>query len=152
MADPALRVLVVCSAGGHLLEALCAIEGVEMHYELATFRLPHLAPPAGARALHHLTDPHVSLWKYAVNALESLRLMLRVRPQVVLTTGAGIAIPCALLGKLLGARLIFVETVAVVGHLSRTGALLYKFADLFIVQWPDLCRTHPRAVYAGSVL
>lgn len=152
MADRSPRVLVVCSAGGHLMEALRAIEGVAMNYDLATFRLPHLKPPEGARSVHYLTDPHVSLWKYVVNAVQSFLLMLKLRPQVLVTTGAGIAIACALIGKLMGTKLIFVETAAVVGKLSRTGALLYCIADLFIVQWPEIRDRYPRAVYGGCTL
>ena len=146
------RVLVVCSAGGHLLEAMRAIEGVPMECHVATFRLPHVQAPAGVQSMHYLVDPHVSPLKYLVNAFQSLALLLRVRPRVVLTTGAGIAIASALIGKCLGARLVFVETVAGVGHLSRTGSFLSRFADLFIVQWPEACAGHPRAVYGGCIL
>ena len=152
MARPSPRMLIVCSAGGHLTEALQAIEGVPMEFDVATFRLPHLQLPRGARAIHYLTDPHVSPWKYAVNAAQSVRLMLKIRPSVVLTTGAGLAIACALIGKCMGAKLIFVETVAGVRDLSRTGSLLYRFADLFIVQWPELRGRYPRASYGGKVL
>jgi UDP-N-acetylglucosamine:LPS N-acetylglucosamine transferase len=146
-------VLIVCSAGGHLQEALAATAGAVADFAVATFRVPHMTTaPAGARSVHYLLDPHVSLWKYTVNAAQSLVLMLRLRPRVVLTTGAGIAIPCALIGKVLGAKLVFVETVASVERLSRTGEFLYRYADLFIVQWPTLCEGHPRAVYGGCVL
>jgi UDP-N-acetylglucosamine:LPS N-acetylglucosamine transferase len=77
---------------------------------------------------------------------------MKVRPRVILTTGAGIAIPCALFGKLYGARLIVVESAARVKELSRTGLFLYQYADLFIVQWPELCSKYPKAVYGGYVL
>ncbi len=149
---PRPRVLIVCSAGGHLMDALLATEGVVMDFDVATFRLPHVSIPAGARALHFLIDPHTSLWKYGVNALQSLWLMLKIRPRVVLTTGAGIAIACALIGKCMGARLIYVEISASVERLSRTGVFLYGYADLFIVQWPELCERYPRAIYGGCVL
>jgi UDP-N-acetylglucosamine:LPS N-acetylglucosamine transferase len=134
------------------MEALLATEGVVMDFDVATFRLPHVSIPAGARALHFLIDPHTSLWKYAVNSLQSLWLMLKIRPRVVLTTGAGIAIPCSFIGKCIGCKLIYVETVASVDKLSKTGAFLYRHADLFIVQWPGLCAQYPRAVYGGCLL
>ena len=149
---PRTRVLIVCSAGGHLMEALLAIDGVPMDFDIATFRLPHLTAPSGARAIHFLIDPHVSAWKYVLNAVQSLWLMLKVRPHVVLTTGAGIAIACALIGKCIGCKLIFVETAACVNHLSRTGRFLYRYADLFIVQWPEVCQKYSRAIYGGCVL
>ena len=146
------RVLIVCSAGGHLMEAMLAIDGLDLDFDVATFRLSHISKPAKARALHFLIDPHTSVWKYAINALQSIWLLIKIRPRVILTTGAGIAIPCALFGKLYGARLIVVESAARVKELSRTGLFLYKYADLFIVQWPDLCNKYPKAVYGGCVL
>jgi UDP-N-acetylglucosamine:LPS N-acetylglucosamine transferase len=143
---------VVCAAGGHLREALSSIAGVIEDFDLATFRQEHVKAIPGVPRLHYLIDPHISLWKYAVNLLQSVALMARVRPHLVVTTGAGIAIPCALIGKLFGAKLIMVDTVACVSDLSKTGRCLYRYADLFIVQWPELCKKYPKAVYAGSVL
>lgn len=152
MSDCLHRVLVVCAAGGHLQDALMATTGVAMERVLATFALPHLHTQSLGERIHFLIDPHKSLWKYLLNAVQSLWLMLRVRPQVVLTTGAGIAIPCALIGKVMGAKLIYIELAASVHDLSRTGKFLYRYADLFIVQWPALCQRYPRAVYGGCAL
>lgn len=147
----AKRVLVVASAGGHLQEALWAIEGLNISRAIATFRLPHLRT-SGDSQLYFLTDPHTSLAKYLLNAWQSIWLLGRVRPDVIITTGAGIALASALFGKLVGTRLIFIESAACVQELSRTGAFLYRFADLFIVQWPSLRAKYPRAKWAGSVL
>lgn len=146
------RFLVVCAAGGHLREALVSIDGVVEDFDLATFRQDHVKAIPGVKRLHYLIDPHISLWKYVVNLLQSLWLMARVRPHVVITTGAGIAIPCALIGKAYGAKLIMIDTVACVNELSKTGRYLYRYADLFIVQWPELCAKYPKAVYGGCVL
>lgn len=146
------RFLVVCAAGGHLREALSSIMGVVPDFDLATFRQDHVKTIPGVARLHYLIDPHISLWKYVVNLLQSLWLMARVRPHVVITTGAGIAIPCALIGKIFGAKLIMIDTAACVNDLSKTGRYLYRYADLFIVQWPELCAKYPKAVYGGCVL
>ncbi len=120
MAKGLPRVLVVCAAGGHLQDALLATAGGPMERVLATFALPHLREQAGTEHIRFLIDPHTSLGKDVVNALQSLWLMLRVRPQVVLSTGAGIAVPCALIGKAMGAKLVFIELAASVHDLSRT--------------------------------
>ncbi len=152
MKKGAYRFLIVCAAGGHLREALSSIEGVVDDFDLATFRQDHVKSIPGVKRLHYIIDPHISIWKYAINLIQSLWLMTKIRPRVILTTGAGIAIPCALIGKLFGAKLIVVESVARVSDLSRTGKFLYKYADLFIVQWPELCRKYPNAIYGGCVL
>ena len=70
----------------------------------------------------------------------------------VINTGGGMSIATSLLGKLLGAKLIYVESGARVSTPSRTGKLLYKYADLFIVQWKPLLKVFPDAVYGGVLL
>lgn len=146
------HVLLVCSSGGHLREALAAMGDAFSTIDVATYRVEHVKTIPCARRVFYLIDPHVSAWKYAVNALQSAVLLVRVRPKIILTTGAGIALCCAILGKWMGAKLIVVDTIACVDDLSRTGRLLYRFADLFIVQWPELCAKYPRAIYGGCVL
>ena len=62
-----------------------------------------------------------------------------------------LAIPIAFLGKLLGAKLIYVENGARVRTPSRSGRLMYRVADLFFVQWPELKGALPEAIFAGSL-
>ena len=152
MIDALPSVLVVCSAGGHLREALAAIGNSIPSFDLATFKVQHIKEIPSARRCFNLMDPHVSFWKYLVNAVQSGFLLLRLRPQVIITTGAGIALCCAVFGKWMGAKLIVLDTVACSDELSRTGRLLYRYADLFIVQWPELVTKYPKAIYGGCVL
>lgn len=146
------RILVVCAGGGHLREAMEAIKGAVGEFHLATFKTSAPDGLKGMKSLTYIIDPHLSKWKYFINLLQSIWLLLKVRPNVVITTGAGIAIPSCLIAKKFGAKLIMVDTVARPDDLSKTGRFLYKYADLFIVQWPELCRKYPKAVYGGTVL
>jgi len=123
-----------------------------MDKTIATFTLPHLKGMLPGVRIYHLTDPEQTFLKYLLNAAQSAWLVIRVRPQVVLTTGAGVAVASALFGKLMGAKLIVIESAARVSSLSATGSLLYRFADLFIVQWPGLQSRYPRAIYGGCLL
>jgi UDP-N-acetylglucosamine:LPS N-acetylglucosamine transferase len=71
---------------------------------------------------------------------------------VILSTGAGLAVPFFLVGKLLGIRLVYVESVTRIETISLTGRLVYRLADRFFVQWPEAARRLPRAEFAGAVL
>ena len=146
------KVLVVCSAGGHLKEAMSAIGENATGFHLATYRTGGKRATNSRLAIHYMTNPHLSKLKYLWNFIQSFFLILRVRPKVIITTGAGIAIPSALLGKMFGVKLIVVDTMALVNKLSRTGEFLYRYADLFVVQWPCLLKRYPRAVYGGLAL
>jgi UDP-N-acetylglucosamine:LPS N-acetylglucosamine transferase len=146
------RVVVLGAGGGHLTEALMAIEGVPMDRTIATFCLSHTRESLKSEKVYCLIDPHGNLFKYMINFVQSIILLLKVRPRYVINTGGGMTIATSLLGKLFGAKLIYVESGARVTTPSKTGKLLYKYADLFIVQWKPLLKHFPNAVYGGVLL
>jgi UDP-N-acetylglucosamine:LPS N-acetylglucosamine transferase len=73
------------------------------------------------------------------------------RPAAILSTGAALALPFFLVGKLHGARTIYVESVTRTRDLSLTGRLVYPLADTFFVQWPQASRRR-HARFAGRLL
>jgi predicted nucleotidyltransferase len=146
------RVILVGAGGGHLTEVLLAVDGVSMKRYVATFCLPHTRDSLKGEVVYCLIDPHGHLLKYLKNFLQSLWMVLRVRPEVVMSTGGGMSIASCLIGKFIGAKLIYVESGARITTPSKTGKLLYKFADLFIVQWEPLLKHYPKAIYGGVLL
>jgi len=84
----------------------------------------------------------------------ALRILLKERPDVLISTGGGeIAIPFCYVGKLLGAKVIFIETLARVTTRSAAGKLIYPLADLFLVQWETLLKKYgKKAQYWGNVI
>ena len=135
-----------------MAEAQLALAGVEGELVFATTRMPHAESLVPDGRHHFVIDPHTSLPKYAINALESTILMLQERPDVVLSTGGGMSIACSLLAKMFGKKLIFLESGARVNTPSRTGKLMYRFADLFIVQWQPMLKFYPKAICGGPLL
>lgn len=83
--------------------------------------------------------------------LEQIPILFKNKADVVVTTGAAVAIPICIYAKLLGKKVIYIESMARVTSPSGTGKLLYKFADLFIVQWEELLKFYPGAVYGGVI-
>lgn len=146
------RVLVIGAGGGHLTEALLATEGLNVRRTLVTFRLPHTKATLAGEKTYYLIDPHKSIWKFLLNGIQSIWVIVRERPHAVINTGGGISIACSLLGKLVGAKLIFIESGARVTTPSRTGRFLYRHSDLFIVQWKAMLKHYPDAVYGGALL
>ena len=106
------------------------------------------------KALPHyfIIDPYKSIWKFILNGFQSLKHILKERPDLVISTGAGIAIPTILLCKyLLKARIIFIESAANVINPSKTGKFIYKYSNLFLIQWNSLQPFYPKAVFCGLV-
>lgn len=89
------------------------------------------------------------------NLLRNLRLawtvLRRWDPDVVLSTGAGLAVPFFWIAKLRRLRTVYVESVTRTESLSLSGRLVYPAANDFFVQWPSSTRRR-RARYVGSVL
>lgn len=147
-------VLLVASSGGHLLQLLsleAAWEGLDRYWVVED--------TIDARSL--LAGEHVFAIGFAtersiVGLLRGLplaaRLLVRLRPSVVVTTGAAPAVPYAWLGRLLGARVVYIESITRIEELSLAAKLIAPFATRMYVQWPELAEKHRRALYAGAVL
>jgi UDP-N-acetylglucosamine:LPS N-acetylglucosamine transferase len=86
-----------------------------------------------------------------LSAGQALVALVHIRPHAVVSTGPGPAVPVSLLAKALGIKVVYIETASRVFALSASGRILYRFADLFFVQWPELLSTWPRAIYAGRL-
>ena len=148
MSERRLKICVVSSVGGHLREVLQLAEVLAPHdvfYVLNDETSVPLDRPV-YRIAHAERDLRV-LWNFA----EVLPILRRERPDVILSTGAGPAVPVAIIGKLLGATVIFIETFGAVETPSLTGRILYRIADHFYYQWESLARHFPRGTYAGAV-
>ena len=86
-----------------------------------------------------------------INAIRSVKIWIREQPDYVITTGTLVVLPLAFLAKIFRKKLIYIETFARVYDGTRAGKLMYKYADLFIVQWESLKKIYPNAVYGGSI-
>lgn len=82
---------------------------------------------------------------------EVWKIWRREKPDVVISTGTYIALPFMILCKLYRKKLIYIETFARVTDTTKAGKMMYKFADLFIYQWPELEKQYPEGVYGGSI-
>lgn len=91
------------------------------------------------------------LWRMFVNSLRSLRIYLKEKPDVVISTGVLAMIPMCLLAKIAGKKLIFIESFAKITSPTLTGKLMYRFADQFYVQWESMLEIYPNAIYLGGI-
>ena len=89
--------------------------------------------------------------KFFFNVIASFCFLIKERPDVIITTGAGASFPTCKLGHLFHAKVIYIESFAKISETSLTGRKVYPFADYFFVQWEDLKDKYPKATYAGTV-
>lgn len=145
-----LKICLISSHGGHLYELMKATDNVIGSKYFVTYRTAHTQQLLAEQTRYFVIDPHLSKWKYLLNACQSFRHIFIERPDVVISTGAGIAIPTMLIcKKFLGTKIIYIESAACVEEASKTGSFMYKYSDLFLVQWPEMLNHYEKSVYAG---
>ncbi len=145
-----LKVCLISSHGGHLHELLKATEAVMGRKYFVTFRTSHTLQLLAQKKCYFVIDPHLSKLKYMINSCQSLKHIFIERPDVVISTGAGIAIPTILICKLLlRSKIIYIESAACVDKASKTGSFIYKYSDLFLVQWRSMQQHYKKAIYTG---
>lgn len=91
------------------------------------------------------------IFQFTYNCLKTIYLYMKIRPKYIVTTGTHTAGPMCCLGKIFGSKIIYIETFANRNTKTATGSLIYKFADLFIVQWEEMLKIYPKAKLGGSI-
>ena len=147
-----MKICLACSGGGHLSELMRLEESYKgrEHFFL-TFKRPNSIGLSRKERTYFVDDPSRNPIKFLVNFFQSIGVFMKERPDVVLTTGAGVAFPIALIAKLAGKKVIYIESFCRVTEPSLSGKLFYHISDLFIVQWPQMLKFFPEAKYYGGV-
>lgn len=147
------RLLLVCSPGGHLLQMRAlraAWEGPRRTWvTLPGADVETLLRGEQVVLAHGPTNR--SLGKLLRNVALAWRTVRRERPDAIVSTGAALAVPFFLVGRLHGCRLVYVESLTRTASLSLSGRLVYPLAHAFFVQWPHATRWR-RARYVGGLL
>ncbi len=144
-----MRVLLVGSSGGHLAQLLCLRPWWEQHERhWVTFETEDAVSKLADESVtwaHHPTTRNLP------NLLRNMRLarevLRRMRPDVVVSTGAGVAVPFFWLSRPHGATSVYLEVYDRVDSRTLTGRLCRPTSDLFLVQWAE-----QRNLYSSSVL
>jgi beta-1,4-N-acetylglucosaminyltransferase len=149
-----LKIALVCSHGGHLTETKAlwpALSGYECF--LVTYRCERTEKLALVQRKYLLENIGKNVWRMAKAFALAIVILLRERPDVVLSTGAEVAIPFLWVGKIIGAKTVYIESWCRIRTRSGTGPLVYPVADLFLVQWPGLLSMYgPKARYEGGLI
>jgi hypothetical protein len=152
--DEHLRVLFVSSAGGHLAQLMRLEPWYRRHsVRWITFELPDavglLADHDVVWAFHPTTRNVKNLIRNGVLAIRELR---RTRPHVIVSSGAAIAVPFFWIGKLFGAKTVYVEVIDRIDTRTLTARLAYPVTDLFLAQDESQLELFPGSHLIGTLL
>ena len=153
------KVLFISSTGGHLSELMqlkSMFDKYDFHIITEKTKSNMYLKDKYPKRVNYLvygtkSNMLVYPFKLLYNCFKSLILYLKIRPKVIITTGAHTAGPMCCIGKIFGSKIIYIETFANSETKSVTGKMVYKFADLFIVQWEDMLKLYPKAKYGGWI-
>ncbi len=148
------KVGLVCSSGGHFFE-LYSLRALWEKWDRfwvtfsATDTCYHLQ---GERVYWAFSPTNRSIKNFVRNLILAIKILLKERPMVIISTGAGVAVPFLYVGRIMGAKTVFIESMTRIGELSLSGKLVYPFVHHFFVQWPKAVKKYAKAKFLGQVI
>lgn len=149
-----MRILFVCSSGGHLAQLYALRKWWSRHNRSwVTFNTPD--------AVSLLADEEVIYGHYPTtrnlpnlvrNARQARQVLRSTKPDLVVSSGAGIAVPYFWLAHRQGIRTAYLEVIDRITSPTVTGRMCYPVADEFWVQLPSQLSIYPDATLIGSVI
>lgn len=85
------------------------------------------------------------------NTILAIKVLRKERPDVIISSGAAVAVPFFYLGKLFGAKTVYIEVFDRIDAPTLTGKLVYPVTDTFVVQWEEMKKVYPKAINLGGI-
>ncbi len=148
-----IKVCLVCSSGGHLTH-LYMLKPFWQDKERfwVTFDKEDARSLLEEERMYPCYFPsNRSLKALIINTYRAFKVLSREKPELIVSCGAAVAVPFFYVGKLFGAKLIYIEVYDRINSSSLTGKLVYPITDKFIVQWEEQKKVYPKAVNLGSI-
>lgn len=153
------KVLFIASAGGHLSELL-SLKPMMKDYD--SFLMTEKTKSSEALTGEYqkrlgfliygtMAHPFSYPFKLLGNCFISLYYYLKFRPQVIITTGVQSAGPMCCIGKIMGSKIIYIESFANIETKTASGSIIYHFADHFVIQWKSMQKLYPKATFGGWI-
>jgi len=145
---------MVCSSGGHLL-LLHLLKNFWAQYDRfwVTFKKEDSISLLENERLYWAYFPtNRNIWNLFRNTFLALKILFKEKPDIIISSGAGVAIPFFYIGKLMGIKLVFIEAYERLDNPSLTGRLVYRLSDAFILHWEEQKRFYPKGILPGDLL
>ena len=147
-----MKICIVSSVGGHLTEILSLKDKYQKYEHFYVFN-KKIIPPKELKGDYFFIKHSERDYKLIINFFEAFLIIKKRKPNIILSAGAGPAVPFSLVGKFLfGSKIIFIESMSRVKKPTLTGRIIYYFADIFIYQWKELKRFYPKGRYLGNLI
>lgn len=148
-----MKICFPTSSGGHLTQLMQLRDFWEKEERFwVTFNKADALSSLENETVYHCYFPtNRNIVNLLRNTALAWKVLRKERPDVIISTGAAVAVPFFYLGKLYGAKLIYIEVFDRVDKATLTGKMVYPIVDKFIVQWEEQLEVYPNAIFLGSI-
>ncbi|MFC6207747.1 PssD/Cps14F family polysaccharide biosynthesis glycosyltransferase [Levilactobacillus tongjiangensis] len=148
-----MKVCLVGSSGGHLahLRLLREFWADEQRFWVTFDKPDARSLLKGERRINCFFPTNRNLKNLVKNTWLAFKVLRRERPDVVISSGAAVAVPFFYVSKLLRIKTVYIEVFDRIDAPTLTGKLVYPVTDLFVVQWPEMRKVYPKAVNLGRI-
>ena len=148
-----IKVCLVSSSGGHLthLYMLKPFWKDRERFWVTFDKEDARSLLEGEKTYHCHYPSNRSIKALLINTFKAFKIISKERPELIISCGAAVAVPFFYVGKLFGAKLIYIEVFDRIDSSSLTGRLVYPIADRFIVEWEEMLKIYPKAINLGSI-
>ena len=148
-----MKICLVCSSGGHLTH-LYMLKPFWQDKERfwVTFDKDDAKSLLKDERMYPCYYPtNRNLKALAINTKLAWKLLKTEKPDLIISSGAAVAVPFFWLGKLFGAKLVYIEVFDRIDKPTMTGKMVYPITDKFIVEWEEMKKVYPKAINLGSI-
>lgn len=150
-----IKLCFAASSGGHFEQILMLKPLMDKYDSFLVTEKTTYETVVKDEKMYYLCQVNRKEWSFLfemiTNTFRSLYILIKEKPDIIITTGVLAMIPICLLAKLFRKKLIYIESFAKVTTPTETGKLMYKFADQFYVQWPQMKKIYPKAICLGGI-
>lgn len=161
-----MKICITCAAGGHLNQLMNIMDAFKDHdFFFVTIESGTTTSLKNLAKVYYIKDTPKTIhlgkiklyWTtlalyYLYLLFPCIKILLNEKPDIIFGNGGTSTLCLCYLGKIIGCKIIYLESLTRVNELSLTGKLVYKVADLFLVQWESLLDKYNKATYWGKVL
>ena len=148
-----VKVCLVGSSGGHLTH-LYMLEPLWKDWERfwVTFDKTDANSLLKDEKVYHCFYPtNRNIKNLIKNTFLAIKVLKKEKPELIISSGAAVAVPFFWIGKIMGAKTIYIEVFDRINKPTLTGRLVYPITDKFIVQWEEMKKVYPKAINLGSI-
>lgn len=155
MKEKRIKVCFASSSGGHF-EQLMMLKPLMKKYDsyIVTEKLDYDVKTENIPVKYVMQINRTDkcfFFKFVVNLLKSLGIVIAKRPNVIISTGALATIPLMIWVKIFGGKVVYIESFAKMDSPNISGKIAYTFADQFYIQWETMRQFYPNALYKGGI-